>query len=86
MKFSCSRRVTVNEGDNITCVCSGEGGNPPADISWFKDGAKIGGAGKENQTLTLRNIDKTDSGTYKCVAKSYTFTDEKSIEIVVYCK
>jgi hypothetical protein len=76
----------VNEGDNVTCVCRGKGGNPPANVTWYKDGVQIGGTGKEEQTLTLSNVFKTASGTYKCVAKSHTLTDEKSIEIIVYCK
>ena len=86
MSLSCSRRITVNEGDNVTCVCREQGGNPPADVSWYKDGAKIGGTGKEEKTLTLTKVNKTASGTYECVAKSHTLTDEKSIEIIVYCK
>ena len=63
-------------------------GNPPADVTWFKDGAKTGGTGKEEQTLTLTKVYKTASGTYECVhvAKSHTLTEEKSIEIIVYCK
>ena len=42
--------------------------------------------GKEEQRLAFSNIDQTASGTYKCVAKSHSLTDEKSIEIIVYCK
>ena len=75
----------MNEGDNVTCVCRSEGGNPPADVTWFKDGVQISGRGKE-QTLTLRNVSKTASGIYKCVAQSSTLTDEESMGIIVYCK
>jgi hypothetical protein len=85
--LSCSSPITVNEGDNVTCVCRGEDGNPPANVTWYdKDGVQIGGTGKEEQTLTLSNVVKTVSGTYKCAAKSHTLTDQKSIEIIVYCK
>ena len=76
----------MNEGDNFTCVCRGEGGNPPADVTWFEDGKQIAGTGKEEQTLTLNNVLKTASGTYKCVAQSHSLTDERSIKIMVYCK
>ncbi|CAB4041646.1 ---NA---, partial [Paramuricea clavata] len=76
--LSCSSPITVNERDNVTCLCRGKGGNPPANVTWHdKDGVQMGGTGKEEQTLTL-------SETYKCVAKSHTLTDEKSIEIIVY--
>ena len=59
MTLSCSSPITVNEGDNVTCVCTGKGGNPPANVTWYdKVGVQIGGAGKEEQTLTLSNVFK----------------------------
>ena len=83
---NCSSLITINEGDDVTCVCKGEHGNPPADVAWLKDGKQIGETGKNEQILTLSNVDKTASGRYKCVAQSHTLTDERSIEIIVYCK
>ena len=84
MTLSCSNPIIVNEGDNFTCVCRGKGGNPPADITWYKDGVQIGRTGKEEQTLTVRNVNGADTGTYKCVAQSYiNATNETSIEIIV---
>ena len=84
MTLSCSSPVTVNESDNVTCVCRGKSGNPPANVTWYKDGIQIGGTGKEKQTLTLRNVNRADSGTYKCVAQSHiNATDEKSIKVIV---
>jgi hypothetical protein len=80
--LSCSSSITLYEGDDFTCVCRGEGGNPPANVTWYKDGVQIGETGKEEQTLTLSNVNGTDSGTYKCVSQSHiNATDEKSIEI-----
>jgi hypothetical protein len=68
-------------------VCRGEDGSPPASVIWYKDGVQIGGTGTENKTLTLRNVERTASGTYKCVAQSHTlYTDEKSVEMIVYGK
>jgi hypothetical protein len=55
--INCSSAVIVNEGDDFTCVCRGEGGNPPANVTWYdKDGVQIGGTGKEEQTLTRSNV------------------------------
>ena len=76
----------MNEGDDVTCACRGEGGNPSVNVTWYKDGVKLSKTGKEEQTLTISNIDKTASGKYKCVGQSHTLTDEKSVEIIVYCK
>ena len=86
MAFSCSRVLTVDEGDNVSCVCKGQGGNPPANVTWYKDGNKIGETGKEEKALTLNNVDRKASGTYKCAAQSHPLKDEKVIEIIVYCK
>jgi hypothetical protein len=82
----CPSVVTASEGDDVKCVCKGEGGNPPANVTWFKDGVQIGETGTEERTLTLSNIDRIASGTYKCVAQSHTLTDERSIEMIVYRK
>ena len=84
MTFSCSSLLTVDEGDNVTCVCKGQGGNPPANVTWYKDGNKIGGTAEKQKTLTLNNVDRKASGTYKCLAQSHTLKDEKVIEIIVY--
>jgi hypothetical protein len=87
--LNCSSPVILNEGDDFTCECQGLGGNPPANVTWYKDGKKIDGTGTEKQILTLINVDETDSGTYKCVAESYPnvmFRDERSIRVDVKCK
>ena len=85
--FSYASPVRVTEGDDVTCVCTGEGGVPaPANVTWYKDGVQIGETKKENNTLTVTDVNVTDSGTYKCVAQSYptnAYKDEKSIQIIV---
>ncbi len=87
--FSCFRRNKVNEGDDFTCVCRGEGNYPPANVTWYKDGAQIGRTRKENQTLTLSNVNGTQNGTCKCEARSYPsdeFLDAKYMEVRLNCK
>ena len=83
MTINCSNPIYVKEEKNLTCQCKGEGGNPPANVTWYKDDVQIGDAGDEEKLLTLRNAKKTDSGTYKCVAQSYTLKEEKSIQVTV---
>lgn len=79
--------MTVNEDDDGTCVCKGQGGNPPGNVTWYKDGVQIGETGKEEQTLIRRNTRAADSGTYTCVAQSYVnMSDEKSIKVTINCK
>ncbi|XP_046858843.1 junctional adhesion molecule C-like, partial [Xenia sp. Carnegie-2017] len=83
----CSTPLVVNEGDNVSCVCRGEGGIPPAKVTWFdKDNNIIGDVGVVNKTLVITNVAVNDGGSYRCKAQSHNdprFRDQKSIEIVV---
>ncbi|XP_046858241.1 carcinoembryonic antigen-related cell adhesion molecule 5-like isoform X2 [Xenia sp. Carnegie-2017] len=85
--INCSTPLVVNEGDNVSCVCRGEGGNPPANVTWFdKNNNIIGDVGVVSKTLVITNVTLNDGGTYRCKAQSYNdprFTDEKSIEVTV---
>ena len=78
--------MAVNVGDDVTCLCEGKGGKPPANVTWYKDGVQIGDTEKEDIALTLRNVDKKDGGTYNCVANSYTLANERSINLIFYGK
>ena len=87
---ACSSPILVNEGDNVSCTCQGHGGNPPADVTWYKDNHIIGETRKEEKALTLTNVThEKDHGSYKCVAQSYPnemFQDEVIIDMSVNCK
>ena len=74
---------TLDEGEYFTCVCRGENGNPPADVTWYKNNVQTGTTKKEEETLTRSNVTETDSGTYKCVAQSHTLMEEKSVVVNV---
>ncbi|XP_028399370.1 hemicentin-1-like isoform X2 [Dendronephthya gigantea] len=85
--LNCRSPVMLNEGDNFTCLCKGEGGSPPAKVVWFNDGVNVSLVGTKNQALKLLNVSKEDNGTYTCNATSYpheNYTDEKSIVVIVY--
>ena len=87
---ACFSNIIVNEGDDVSYACQGQGGNPPADVTWYKDGNKIGETGKEEKTLTLTSVTNENAhGRYKCVAESYPsemFRDEVIVEVIVNCK
>ena len=85
MTINCTNNpLTINEGKDFTCLCKAKGGKPDADVKWEKDGVlESGGSGKEQKILSLVNVSVEDSGTYTCVAKSYTLTNNKSIEVKV---
>ena len=84
---NCSSSVTRNEGQDLVCLCQGEGGNPPANVTWYdKTGKIITEKRENNKTLELRNLSVTDSGSYKCVAECYPdekYRDEVAISITV---
>ncbi|XP_028399323.1 uncharacterized protein LOC114522774 [Dendronephthya gigantea] len=85
--LNCSSPVSLLKGDNFTCLCRGEGGNPPANVTWFKNGEKFTDVGTEMQTLNLLNVSREDDGTYMCEATSYphkNYTDKESIQVTVY--
>ena len=76
----------MNQSDNFTCKCKGADGNPPADVTWYKDNTKIA-TGKEEAILSLSDVDKDDNGTYRCEARSHgRAKNETSVELIVNCK
>ena len=87
---ACSSPIIAHEGDNVSCACQGQGGNPPADVTWFKNSRKVGETGKEEKTLSLTNVtNEKDDGSYKCVAQSYPnemFQYEVIVRVIVNCK
>ena len=86
ISINCPSINKINEGDDFSCECGGEGGNPPANVIWYKDEEKIGEIGIEKQTLTLSKVNITANGAYKCVANSHSLKNQKSIKLIVYCK
>ena len=84
MTINCSSLITVEEDDDLICLCKGENGNPPADVIWYdKNSNPIGQKEKEQKTLVLRSVTEADSGTYTCKAQSHTLIHEKLIEVKV---
>ncbi|XP_028399296.1 Schwann cell myelin protein-like isoform X2 [Dendronephthya gigantea] len=87
--LNCSSPVILNEGDNFACLCKNEGGNSPANVTWYKNGVKFSNVGTERQKLILSIVGRRDRGTYKCVATSNPYgkySDEKFIQVIIYIK
>ncbi len=84
MIINCSDPTTVNEDDDLVCVCRDEEGNPPVNLIWYEDGNQIGNTTYGGNILTLTNVTKQHSGRrYTCKARSYTLEGEKSFELIV---
>ncbi|XP_046858269.1 hemicentin-2-like [Xenia sp. Carnegie-2017] len=90
VSINCSSPLFVNESNDVSCVCKGEGGNPPANVTWFdKDDTTVRGFGVESATLVITGASPNDRGSYRCKAESFNdprFIDERSIEIIVNFK
>lgn len=66
------QNVTEKEGDNATLNCNAMG-NPVPQISWNKEGSPLGNTSSislsaDNKDLTIKNVNRVDSGEYRCVA------------------
>ena len=82
--INCSSLITVDEDDDLICLCKGENGNPSPDVMWYDNkGNPIGVPGKESIILVLRSVTDEYGGTYTCKVQSYTLIEEKSIQVIV---
>ena len=90
MILSCPLSLVVNEGDNVSCVCTEKGGSPPSNVTWFdENNIPVKGWNVGENKLMIENITLSQGGTYRCIAESYpskNYKDEKSVEIKVNCK
>lgn len=85
------QNVTKNEGENVTLSCNATG-NPEPTISWTKSGLPLTVKTRirfssDNKHLTIRIVNKEDSGMYQCVANNTLGKDNSiSAEVNVQCK
>ena len=76
----------MNQSDYFACECKGTNANLPPVVTWYKNSAQIV-TGKEKAILVFSNVDKDDSGTYRCEARTREKAkNETSIELIVICK
>ncbi|KTG47809.1 hypothetical protein cypCar_00034900, partial [Cyprinus carpio] len=75
VSVSISSSGVIVEGDSVTLSCSSDS-NPPAEISWFKEGTFVG----SGRIYSISKISSDHSGEYKC--KSSNEHGEKYSDIV----
>ena len=87
--ISCSQNTILNEGDRFSCWCFAVGSIMVRTASWVKNDRILGDVSSPTTRLTLHNVSKDTAGTYVCranSAKNYSLVDERTTEIIVYCK
>ncbi|XP_042573210.1 B-cell receptor CD22-like isoform X2 [Cyprinus carpio] len=76
VSVSISPSGVIVEGDSVTLSCSSDS-NPPAEISWFKEGTIVG----SGSIYSVSKISSNHSGEYKC--KSRNKHGEKDSDIAM---
>ncbi|XP_066015799.1 hemicentin-1-like [Pocillopora verrucosa] len=78
--------VTKEEGSNLTLFCNATG-NPAPIILWTKDGSPIINNSRikfstHNRLLSISNVNREDSGHYRCVANNSLGNDTSNFTTV----
>ena len=85
------KNVTITEKESVALSCNATG-NPVPTISWTKDGSPISSNSRislssDNKQLTITNVNRTDSGEYRCVANNKLGNDtSNAAEVDVKCE
>ncbi|KAG1671035.1 Down syndrome cell adhesion molecule-like protein Dscam2 [Nymphon striatum] len=84
------KKLTLESDSPFSTLCSVIAGDEPMTIRWLKDGNDIIlGKGTDISTTKLfsvlqtRNVDKTHSGNYTCVAENRVGKDMKNVSLTV---
>ena len=83
--------LTLREGVSIT-FSSDANGIPEPTFSWTKDGSAITANDRislsgDNKELSIINVNRTDSGEYRCVAANSVGTvNSNAFTLTIHCK
>ncbi len=80
--MSISASGEIKEGDSVTLSCNSDS-NPPAEISWFKEGKSVG----SGRIYNISKISSEHSGEYKCRSRNkHGEKDSDAVKLNVMCK
>lgn len=79
--------VNVTQGDSVTLPCNVRG-NPPPQISWFKDNLPLPEAGRNfyvntDGGLVIQQMSVAEEGQYRCVASNIAGNVSKDVRITI---
>lgn len=88
-KVKISDNVRTPPGKKISITCTARG-LPKPKITWSKNGVVLRTGSEyeidQNNTLTLRDVKVTHTGTYTCTAKNVAGEDRASSKVTVVSK
>ena len=82
-------KPTVLEGDNLQLICKASG-RPEPNITWTKE--KPGNQGntgvvQEGKVLNIKNISRSDAGTFTCTAyNGFGKPENQTVDVIVTCE
>uniref|UniRef100_A0A672JGQ1 Neurotrimin n=1 Tax=Salarias fasciatus TaxID=181472 RepID=A0A672JGQ1_SALFA len=79
--INLSKDLVVNEGSNVTLMCSASG-KPEPSISWRLISAS-GDVASDDEYLEIPSISRQRAGTYECSAVNDIDTDVRTVDITV---
>lgn len=82
-KIQLSHSGNLEEGENITIICSSDGTPAELTISRQSQNAQTGGQSQSAALLNIPSIQTTDAGTYICEAKNDIGIERSTIDIRV---
>ena len=78
-------QITNVEGRTVVLVCTAEG-SPTPHVAWNAPNGTVLQNQTSNTTLTLLNVSRHSSGTYRCNATNKVGSDSATVKLDVLCK
>ncbi|KAJ8385294.1 hypothetical protein AAFF_G00190830 [Aldrovandia affinis] len=80
--INLTKTITVNEGSNVTLLCSANGKPEPA-VTWRFQAPGVQVAVSEDEYLEIPAVTRQKAGTYECTAANEVSTDVQTTELIV---
>jgi hypothetical protein len=83
---------TVSEGSAFRLLCQSNGGTKPIFFQWIKNANILANSPESDYKIennddyslfTFKNVDRTDSANYSCIARNASGTDIQSALLIV---
>ncbi len=82
----------LSEGSSFRLLCHTSAGTKPVFYQWNKNGLSLANnpessykieTFEDNSQFVIKNVDRSDSGNYSCIARNAFGTDSQSAQLIV---